>query len=99
MEVAKAPKKLVALTKSERYAILALRKESIEDVSRALGESSKRVSDTFAEIRKNFRIRHKIAEHLGLSYEQCWGEDEPTEGQLRSRGPRGLRLAAPPETA
>ena len=100
MNSAKVPKKVTALTISERYAILALRKESVEDLARAVGESSRRVSTTLNEAKKNFRIRHKIAAHLGLTYEQCWGEDEPTEGQVRSRGPRrGLRLATPPETS
>lgn len=88
-------KKQVGLTKSERYAMLALRRESIEEVARVLGESPKRISNTLSELRKNFRIRHKIAEHLGLTYEQCWGETEPSEEQLRAMGGRGphLRLA------
>jgi hypothetical protein len=83
MNSARSTKKQESLTKSERYAILALRKESIDDLSRALGESAKRVGDTLSEIRKNFRIRHKIAEHLGLSYEQCWGDTEPYENRRR----------------
>jgi len=77
--------------------MLALRKEKIVDVARTLGENQKSISDALNELRKNFRVRDKIAAHLGLSYEQCWGEEEPSEAQLRSRGPK-LRLATPPET-
>jgi hypothetical protein len=79
---------------SERYAMLALRKESIEDVARAINEPSRRVCETLALTKPNFRIRHKIAEHLGLSYERCWGETEPTPGQTT---PTHLRLATPPD--
>jgi len=99
MRSAKVPKKLVALTKSERYAMLALRKESIEDLSRALAESNKRVSDTLNEIKKNFRIRHKIAAHLGLTYEQVW-DDEKRGGlnfreQIFNDPPKSTQPTAP----
>jgi hypothetical protein len=86
--------KSLALTVSERHALLALRKETISEVAAAIDETQKRVSDTINETRKNFRVRRKIAQHLGLTYERCWGEFDPREfGNPRTR----LRLAeAPP---
>jgi len=91
---AKQREKSLGLTVSERHAILALRKESIADVARVIGEGQKPVSETINGNRLNHRIRRKIAKHLGLSYERCWGDFDPREVKRESRR---LRLAPAPE--
>jgi hypothetical protein len=84
--------KSLALTVRERYALLALRNETIEELARSIDEHQKRVSDTMNDTRKNFRIRRKIAKHFNLTYERCWGEVDP--GRARRQAKRKLRLAS-----
>lgn len=74
-----SPEKAVGLLGHEIVAILRIRKEkTLEITAKAIGERDfRRVSETIHRTRKNIRIRRKLSKHLGMPYEELWGEPEP----------------------
>lgn len=63
------------MTTKEINILLTVRDKSIQSIADAIGESKDRVSATINYLRKNQRIREKIAQHLGMSVDEMFGDE------------------------
>lgn len=64
------------MTTKDINILLIVREKTVQSIADAIGESSDRVSATINYLRKNQRVREKIADHLGMSVEELFGDED-----------------------
>ena len=66
---------------TEIKAALILRGIKIVDIAKGIGVTQPTVTMTMYGIRKSERVRRAIAEAIGWSYKDVWGEEDPNKNE------------------
>lgn len=84
------------MTTKEINILLALRDKTPKSIATAIQEDSSQVSATINYLRKNIRIRKKIAEHLGMPVEELFSDAPVMDAGDTSTRPGNLKTDLDP---